>query len=99
MHLPAFGYIRLPVGASEQSTQDLRSDLTDYAERQGYTLAEVFAEQEASGSSAFAALIDALKRSRTSIVVVPSLATLPIFLDCVLQCGTSSSKKQALVLS
>jgi len=73
MHLPAFGYIRLPVGASEQSTQDLRSDLTDYAERQGYTLAEVFAEQEASGSSAFAALIDALKRSRTSIVVVPSL--------------------------
>lgn len=73
MHPLAFGYIRLPAGASEQSAQDLRRDLADYADRQGYALAEVFAEHESFGSSAFAALIDALKRSRTSIVIVPSL--------------------------
>src|SRR5260370_1740624 len=70
MHPSAFGYVRIPASASEQN---LRKALADYAERAGYTLAEVFTEHEELGSSAFAALMDALKRSKTPIVIVPSI--------------------------
>ena len=70
MHPSAYGYVRIPASASER---DLRKALADYAERAGYTLAEVFTEHEELGSSAFAALMDALKRSKTPIVIVPSM--------------------------
>jgi hypothetical protein len=58
---------------TEQVAQDMRENLAAYAKREDYTLAEVFLEREDSGSSAFAALIDALKRSESPIVVVPSM--------------------------
>jgi hypothetical protein len=73
MRLSAFGYLRVIGHVSEQAAQDMRKDLAAYAEREGYTLAKVFMDQEDSGSSAFAALIDALNRSESPVVIVPSM--------------------------
>jgi hypothetical protein len=69
----AFGYARLSAHSSDHVARDLREDLAAYAEREGYLLAEVFIEREDSGSSAFAALIDALNHSELPVVIVPSL--------------------------
>jgi hypothetical protein len=69
----AFGYARVTGHVSEQAAQDMRKVLAAYAEREGCTLTEVFMDQEDSGSSAFAALIDALNRSESPIVIVPSM--------------------------
>ncbi len=69
----AFGYVRIAAHASEQAVRDMRKDLAAYAEREGYTLTEVFMEREDSGSSEFAALIDAISRSEPPMVVVPSM--------------------------
>jgi len=71
MRPPVFGYVRISSRASEHVIQDLRKEIIDYAEREGYVLTEIFTEHEEFGPSAFAALMDALKRSETAIVVVP----------------------------
>lgn len=74
MSLLAFGYVRLGPGLPEGGTeQDPRKALGDYAEREGYVLAEVFTERGESGSSAFASLMDALYLSEQPIVIVPSM--------------------------
>ena len=73
MRSSAFGYARIAAHASEQAVLDTRKDLAAYAEREGYTLTEVFMEREDSGSSEFAALIDAINRSEPPVVVVPSM--------------------------
>lgn len=69
----AFGYVRVLGSGSEQTCQSLHEELADYAEREGYTLAEVFIEQDEIGSSAFAALMEALKRGQARIVIVPTM--------------------------
>jgi hypothetical protein len=53
--------------------QDPRKALGEYAEREGYVMAEVFTERDESGSSAFASLMDALYLSEQPIVIVPSM--------------------------
>ena len=73
MCLPAFGYMRLASDISEQSARRLRDQLAASAEREGYLLGEVFIERDADGTSAFAALIDALVQSKTPVVLVPSM--------------------------
>jgi Resolvase, N terminal domain len=69
----ALGYIRLATDTSEQSARRLQDELAASAEREGYTLGEVFMEQDAGGSSAFAALIDTLTQTKTPVVVVPGV--------------------------
>src|SRR5215469_13399595 len=74
MPLFAYGYIRVAADPPEGSrTEDLLSILSEYAENNGYVLAEVFTEWEDSGSSAFAALIETLEISEQPIVIVPAL--------------------------
>jgi hypothetical protein len=73
MRSSAFGYARIAAHASEQEVREMRKDPAAYAEREGYTLTEVFMEREDSGSSEFAALIDEINRSEPPIVVVPSM--------------------------
>jgi hypothetical protein len=74
MPLPAFGYMRIGPGIPEGRTeQDPRKLLWEYAEREGYVLAEVFTERQESGSSAFASLMDALYLLERPIVIVPSM--------------------------
>jgi hypothetical protein len=71
--LPALGYMRLAPDIPEQSVRRLQDELAASAEREGYTLGETFIERDTGGSSAFAALIDALTRSKTPAVVVPGM--------------------------
>ena len=73
MCLLALGYMRLPPDISEQAERRLRAELAAGAEREGYTLGEVFIERDVGGSSAFAALIDALTQSETPVVLVPDM--------------------------
>lgn len=94
MHSSAFGYVRVSASASEH---DLRKALADYAEHAGYTLAEVFTEHEELGSSAFAALMDALKRSKHRLSLCQVCATLPTFPDCAPQLKISLNAKHVLV--
>jgi hypothetical protein len=70
---PALGYMRLAPDISEQSARRLRDELAASAEREGYTLGEVFIERDTGGSSAFATLIDALTQTKTPVVVVPGM--------------------------
>jgi DNA invertase Pin-like site-specific DNA recombinase len=74
-----FGYVRLSASESNHMTKDPRKELIDYAEREGYTLIEIFTEHEDVGSSAFAALMDALRSSETPIVIVPCICHLARF--------------------
>jgi hypothetical protein len=77
MSLLAFGYMRVGPGTPEGGTgQDPCKALREYAEREGYVLAEVFTERDESGSSAFASLMDALYLSEQPIVIVPSMCHL-----------------------
>lgn len=69
----ALGYVRVLGNTSEQTSQRLHKELADYAEREGYALTEVFIEQDEIGSSAFAALMEALKRGQARIVIVPTM--------------------------
>lgn len=73
MCVSALGYMRLAPDTSEQAARRLRAELAAGAEREGYTLGEVFIERDAGGSSAFAALIDALTQSKTPVVLVPGM--------------------------
>lgn len=73
MCLPALGYMRLAPDTSKEAARRLRDELAAGAEREGYTLGEVFIEREAGGSSEFASLIEALIQYKTPIVLVPGM--------------------------
>jgi hypothetical protein len=73
MRLTALGYVRFTRDIPEQAARHMQEELTAYAERGGYILGKIFIEEEEPGSSAFAALIEELCRSKTPIVVVPSM--------------------------
>jgi len=68
----AYGYIRMKRCAATESDQ-LRQQMAAFAEREGYQLSEIFAETEDATSSAFAAMIDALRTDKVSVVLVPSM--------------------------
>ena len=70
MPVPAFGYIRI---RGSESEHNLRKSLAHFAARQGYELADIFTEYEELGSSAFASLMEALKCSKTTVVIVPTI--------------------------
>jgi DNA invertase Pin-like site-specific DNA recombinase len=67
------GYVRVTANSDSTDVDRLRRQVADFAEREGFALGEVFVEVEASGSSAFAALIDAALARRADAVVVPAL--------------------------
>lgn len=72
MSLPeAFGYFS--VGASAKDTELLQQEMTAFAESRNYRLSHVFIETEDKASSAYAALIDAVRAYGVTAVLVPSL--------------------------
>ncbi len=73
MHPTAFGYVRMPDDFHKCRHLDPRKELTEYAEREGYVLARVFADNTEPSSSEFAALIDALKCADRPLLIVPTL--------------------------
>lgn len=67
------GYLLARPDTSGDLVDWLHSELANYAEREGFALAEVFVERENSSSPALSALIDALRRGEAKAVVVPAL--------------------------
>lgn len=66
------GYIRLGPGDSADQLDRLRQRLADYAHTEDLALLGVFSDVEASATSGFAALIDAIFRTHADTVVLPA---------------------------
>ncbi len=84
-----YGYMRLAATEEEgdESTR-VRRELATYAEREGFTLDQVFTERMGANESAFHAMLDAIKRTDVKNVIVPSLwhfARLPGLQDAMRQ--------------
>jgi hypothetical protein len=67
-----FGYARVHLDARTELPK-VRREMRTYAEIEGFTFAELFVEHDQGGTSAFAGLVDLLKRHPGSAVVIPSL--------------------------
>jgi DNA invertase Pin-like site-specific DNA recombinase len=69
-----YGYIRV-VGRNDQDDepQRIRHELATYAEREGFTLDQVFTENTSCSEPAFYTMIEALKRYNVKNLIVPSL--------------------------
>jgi hypothetical protein len=75
-----FGYVRLREPSGARHLPELREQIQRYAAQEGYSLADVLVEHSPGGTSAFADLLELLKRFPASRAVVPShahLAELP----------------------
>lgn len=69
-------YAYMRVASSDEPKADAEAvhrELADYAAREGFTLDQVFTEGTWQAESAFAALLDALRRHEVRDVMVPSL--------------------------
>jgi citrate lyase beta subunit len=69
----AFGYMRIERGTPAEQSNHLCQEMAAFVAGKGLTLSEVFVESDDSASSAFAALIDALRGSDVTTVAVPSV--------------------------
>lgn len=84
-----YGYMRV-VGNADQNDepQRIKHELATYAEREGFTLDQVFTETINCSESAFYTMIEALKRYDVRDLLVPSLwhfARLPGLQDAMRQ--------------
>lgn len=71
-----FGYYSARAGISAERVMNERARLTSFAEREGYALAEVFAEPAEQPSVALQALLDSAARRDVTAVVVPDMTDL-----------------------
>lgn len=69
----AFGYMRIEHGSTAAQSDILRQEMAKFVSGKGFMLTEVFVETDDSASSAFAAMIEALRASKVTTVVVPSM--------------------------
>lgn len=68
------GYVRLVVGSdSPNESERIKAELSAFAEREGFSLDEVFIESFGARDTAFDVLIERLKSSDIRNVLVPSL--------------------------
>ncbi|GBQ01736.1 hypothetical protein SSP531S_31770 [Streptomyces spongiicola] len=69
-----YGYMRV-VGSDieDDEARRIKGELADYAQREGFALDQVFAENIRCSESAFYAMLEALKRHEVKDVLVPSL--------------------------
>jgi hypothetical protein len=65
--------MRIERKTSTGESNRLRQGMTEYLAGQGFALSKVFVESDDSASSGFASLIDALRASEVTTVVVPSI--------------------------
>jgi DNA invertase Pin-like site-specific DNA recombinase len=84
-----YGYMRVASsGEQDDDAQRIRRELADYAEREGFTLDQVFTENVTCSESAFYAMLEALKCHDVKHIIVPSLwhfARLPGLQDAMRQ--------------
>jgi DNA invertase Pin-like site-specific DNA recombinase len=65
--------MRIERHAPTGRTNELRRDMATFVTSKGFALDKVFIDTDDSASSAFAALIDALREGEVTVVVVPSV--------------------------
>jgi hypothetical protein len=84
-----YGYMRVASGGeTDDDAQRIKHELTEYAQREGFTLDQMFTENIRCSESAFYAMLEALKRHDVKDIIVPSLwhfARLPGLQDAMRQ--------------
>lgn len=70
---PAYGYLQASLHPDCGSLAIAQRELTEFADHEGFALTDVFVEDDAQHTSAFAALMDALRTHDIDCVFVPSL--------------------------
>src|SRR5262249_52451893 len=74
MRRAIYGYMRVLSNQGDpEDVARIKDELSEYAEREGFTLKDVFTEIGKGAESAFYAMLDTLKRSDASNVITPSL--------------------------
>jgi DNA invertase Pin-like site-specific DNA recombinase len=73
MQSTVYGYMRVRIGASHQDQRSLQHRLHAYAEANGLNLIKIFVEAEPLATSAFADLIETVKRQQAGTVLVPAV--------------------------
>jgi len=81
---PTLGCFRVLPGPPDEEVKLLRDEIAAYAEREGFTLSEVYMDRDKSQTLGFSALVDALERDDARCVVVPA----PITLRASPACGS-----------
>ncbi|MBA3339298.1 MAG: hypothetical protein H0T54_06080 [Geodermatophilaceae bacterium] len=69
-----YGYLRPRSDTPEKDAARAQQELTNYAEREGFTVAENFLEARDLPGAAFNGLIHAITRTETKDIVVPDLS-------------------------
>ena len=69
-----YGYLRVWTDTCEQDAARTERELTDYAQREGFTVAEIFIERPYLPVPAFTGLIQAIARTETKDIVIPDLS-------------------------
>jgi hypothetical protein len=67
------GYLHFPHAVTDRRVAHVSREMAAYAEREGFTLAEVYVDRPHSNGAGFAALVDALAREEAAHVLVPAL--------------------------
>jgi hypothetical protein len=71
-----FGYHSARTSIPAQQTIDNRANLADFADREGYALADIFSEPSQEPSVALQALFQSAERRQVTAVIVPGMADL-----------------------
>jgi hypothetical protein len=71
-----YGYLRVHKLKAEPA--DVASVFNEYARRQGFSLAEVFIEQDSTTPAAFGRLIEAVKHRSAGAIAVPTIDHLAV---------------------
>jgi len=69
-----YGYLRIWTDTSEDEAARTERELIDFAERERFTVAEIFVERPYLPVTAFDGLIQAISRTETKDIVVPDLS-------------------------
>jgi len=69
-----YGYLRVWTDTSDEDAARTERKLINYAEREGFTVAEIFVERPYLPVTAFDGLIQAIARTGTKDIVVPDLS-------------------------
>jgi hypothetical protein len=71
-----FGYYSARTSIPAQQTIDNRASVTEFADREGYALADIFAEPSKEPSVALQALCQSAERRQVTTVIVPEMTDL-----------------------
>lgn len=74
----ALGYVRAHLLMTESELADARSDLADYAEREGFRLGTVYVEQPDTVPEAFRDLVDEIVQEEPQAILTPNALHLAV---------------------